>query len=205
MRDPAWLIRELRRSELEEAACVVAQGMCDNPVNVSAFVIADRERRCRALLRFFRPVLRGLRQRGLVYGAFRDGAMVGVCAVAEPNRCQPEIMEKLVVAPPLLLGNPLKTTLRVLQWTAEWARRDPAQPHWHLGPVAVRPDFQGQGVGSAMLAECCRHIDTLRMPTYLETDKAQNLSFYRKYGFIVVAEAEVIGVPNWFMLREGRE
>ena len=44
-------------------------------------------------------------------------------------------------------------------------------------------------------------MDDLSMLSYLETDKYENVRFYRKLGFDVVAEAEVLGVPNWFMSR----
>ena len=89
MSDSTLLIRELQRGEIEEAARVVARGMCDNPVNVSAFATVDRERRLQAHNRFFRPVLRGIERRGLIYGAFRDGALMGVCAIARPGACRP--------------------------------------------------------------------------------------------------------------------
>ena len=36
---------------------------------------------------------------------------------------------------------------------------------------------------------------------YLETDKSENVRFYQKFGFTVVAQAEILGVANWFMSR----
>jgi hypothetical protein len=44
-------------------------------------------------------------------------------------------------------------------------------------------------------------MDDRRALAYLETDKRENVGFYRKFGFTVVAGAEVMGVPNWFMHR----
>jgi len=76
---------QLQRSELEEAARLLGRGMCDNPANIRAFGIPDAERRSQALARFFGPVLRGLYQRGLIWGAFRDGTLVGVCGMARPG------------------------------------------------------------------------------------------------------------------------
>jgi len=180
---------------------LVARGMRDNPANVRAFGIRDPERRCRALTWFFVEVLRGLHERGEVLGAFRDDTLAGVCGLARPGYCQPAAMEKLRVVPSLVFGNPLGTPLRVLRWVGEWARRDPTVPHWHLGPVAVDSPLQGQGVGGALLAAFCARMDEGRTLSYLETDKAENVRFYQKYGFTVIGEAEVLGVPNWFMSR----
>jgi hypothetical protein len=35
----------------------------------------------------------------------------------------------------------------------------------------------------------------------VETDKQVNVPFYERFGFEVVAQAPVLGVPNWFMAR----
>jgi len=194
-------LRELGRAELKDAARLLGRSMRDNPANVRAFAIQDGQRRCRALERFFVPVLHGLYRRGLILGAFRDVALVGVCGMARPTLCQPSLLEKLSVVPSILFGNPVGTPLRVLRWASEWARRDPIETHWHLGPVAVDSDLQGQGIGCAMLANVCARVVDRKTVIYLETDKFENVRFYQKFGFMVIAEAEVLGVPNWFMTR----
>jgi ribosomal protein S18 acetylase RimI-like enzyme len=199
----ALTLRELPRADLEQAALVLGRGMCDNPTDVRAFVALDAERRRRALARFFRPVLLGLHQRGLVYGAYRDDSLVGVCGIARPGFCQPAIWEKLRVAPSVVFGNSIATTLRVLKWTSEWSHRDLARAHWHLGPLAVDPCVQGQGIGSAMLNAFCAHMDAYSSFAYLETDRFENVRFYQRFGFTVVAEARVLGVHTWFMSRPG--
>jgi hypothetical protein len=47
------------------------------------------------------------------------------------------------------------------------------------------------------------HMDAYGAVAYLETDRHANVRFYQKFGFTVVAEADVMGVPNWFMSRPG--
>lgn len=194
-------IRELTRDELKGAARLLGCSMCDNPANVQAFGIHDTERRCRALTRFFAQVLSGLYHRGLIWGAFCGNRLVGVCGMARPGFCQPTLLEKLKLAPSVVFGNPIGASLRVLRWTALWASRDPVESHWHLGPVAVDYHVRGQGVGGAMLSEFCAHMDDCGTLAYLETDKAENVPFYQRFGFAVVAEAKVLGVSNWFMSR----
>ncbi|HME70829.1 MAG TPA: GNAT family N-acetyltransferase [Myxococcota bacterium] len=193
-------LRELGRSELREAAHLLGRGMRDNPVNVRAFG-PEADRRGRAMARFFEPVVRGLHVRGSILGAFRGATMVGVCGMAPPGRCQPTVAEKLGILPVVVFGNAIGVPLRVLRWTGEWARRDPAQPHWHLGPVAVDPDLQGQGIGRAMLEKFCAHMDEDSALSYLETDKPENVRFYERFGYAMVAEGFVLGVRNWFMMR----
>ncbi len=90
------------------------------------------------------------------------------------------------------------------RWVGEWARRDPTEPHWHLGPVAVDSPLQGRGIGGTMLADFCARMDDCRALSYLETDKFENVRFYQTFGFTVIAEAKVLGVPNWFMSQPAR-
>ena len=198
---PPLTLRELEPAARGEAARLLGRGMCDNPVKLQAFRIPDGERRSQALARFFVPVLDGLGKRGLILGAFRNTTLVGVYGAAPPGRCQHTPWQKLRVFPSLVSGNPLRTPFQVLRWTGEWARRDLTEPHWHLGPVAVDAPLRGRGIGGAMMAEFCARMDHGRALSYLEPDRAENVRFYQRFGFVVIAEARVLGVPNWFMSR----
>jgi Acetyltransferase (GNAT) domain len=193
-------VRELARPELSEAARVLGRGMRDNPINVQAFG-GTADHRVRALTRFFEAALGGLSQRGLILGAFHGSAIIGVCGMAPPGRCNPALGEKLRILPAIVFGNAITVPIRVMRWVGEWSRRDPAHAHWHLGPVAVEPPLQGQGIGRAMMAEFCRRVDDCDAASYLETDKSENVQFYERFGYGVVAEAPVLGVGNWFMMR----
>jgi ribosomal protein S18 acetylase RimI-like enzyme len=193
-------LRELQRTELAGAASLLGRGMRDNPNNVRAFGMSA-ERRSRALARFFRPVVHGLYHRGVIVGAFRNDTLVGVCGMARPRHCQPSLVEKLRVLPSIVVGNPVGVPFRIISWTSAWARRDATEPHWHLGPVAVDSHLQGKGIGGTMLTGFCARMDEYQMVSYLETDTSENVGFYEKYGFTVITEAPVLGVPNWFMSR----
>jgi len=191
----------LERRDLPAAAQLLGRGMRDNPINIRAFAIADDIARERALARFFLPVARGLWMRGEMLTATSDGKFVGVCGLAPPRHCQPGIFEKLRIAPSLLLQHPPATALRVMAWTGAWAKADPREPHWHVGPVAVDASLQGRGIGSAMLRSVCERMDRSGAAAYLETDKPENVRFYQRFGFQVTGECRVLNVQNWFMTR----
>jgi GNAT superfamily N-acetyltransferase len=195
------VLRLLRGKELTQAARLVGRAMRDNPANVAAFGMPNAEHRSLAMGHFFVPVLRGIYQRGLVLGAFRSNGLVGICGMARPGFCRPGPIEKVRVFPRAMIGNSIGTPLRILNWVGEWARRDPTEPHWHLGPVAVEPSLQGQGIGTVMLNAFCALVDTTCAASYLETDKRENIRLYQRFGFAVVESAEVLGIPNWFMSR----
>jgi ribosomal protein S18 acetylase RimI-like enzyme len=196
----AITIRRLLDHELHIAALLLSRAMCDNPIDVRAFG-GEAPHRRRSLERFYSPVLHGLYRRGQILGGFLNGEMIAVCAFAPPGHCQATLAEKVRILPTVVLANQIATAGRILQWVGAWSQRDPSQPHWHLGPVAVEPAVQGRGVGRALLADFCTRMDECAGLAYLETDKCENVRFYRRFGFAIVAEAEVLGVRNWFMSR----
>ena len=78
---------------------------------------------------------------------------------------------------------------------------DPDEPHVHLGPIGVAPDLQRQGIGTALMQRYVEYIEAEKAAGYLETDRRDNVEFYRKFGFVVQREAIAIGAPTWHMWR----
>jgi len=193
-------VRDLWRSEFGAAVALLARGMRDNPLHVAAYG-ADPERRRRSIERTFSTLFR-------VFGAQQPicaldrGTLVAVTGVAPPGTCQPTAVQiqRLRSLSNLVAIRPA-AAVRVGKWLASWGERDPDQPHSHLGPLAVDAHLQGRGIGSKIMNEYCLRLDARGDAGYLETDKRENVHFYERYGFAVVAQAEVIGVPNWFMIR----
>lgn len=197
-------IRSIRYSEVPVAAAVLGRGMRDNPLHVAALG-SDPSMRERALTGVFRSFLAmEATKKGRVVGAFKDGVMVGVCGMMRPGSCQLAPPERVVLLPRLLWHCGFGGTGKLMSQFGHWSKLDLATPHWHLGPVGIERELQGQGVGSLLLREFSRLVDADAAEAWLETDKAVNVSFYRKHGFEVVAEEVVNGVPNWFMGRKAK-
>ena len=196
-------IGALDASEVGEAVEVTARGMRDNPLHVAVYG-EDPELRLRKLRRMFGAAAEvlNLRQHLLVARA-PDGAIVGVCGTMPPGGCQPSIGQQLRLMPQLLANGP-RATLRTARWLGAWAKQDPKTRHCHLGPVAVDTHLQGMGIGSRLMKAHCAQVDAAGEDAYLETDKPENVRFYERFGFEVIGEQEILGIPNWFMLRPAR-
>jgi len=91
---------------------------------------------------------------------------------------------------------------RIFFWHRKWARNDPLDPHWHLGPVGVLPSHQGRGVGTELLKRFFYEVDACSAPAYLETDTHKNVQFYERFDFQVSGESEIFGVNNHYMWRD---
>jgi ribosomal protein S18 acetylase RimI-like enzyme len=194
-------VRDLRPEEIPEAVDVIARGMRDNPLHVAAYG-DDPERRLRCHARLMRGLFRVVSTQQPIC-AVRDGALVGVTGVSPVGTCQPTAAQRLRLLPSLVLLGP-RTAARVGRWISIWAKRDPGEPHVHLGPLAVDADLQGKGIGSLIMQQHCLRLDAAGEVGYLETDKLENVRFYERFGFEVVGEQPVLDVPNWFMRRPPR-
>jgi ribosomal protein S18 acetylase RimI-like enzyme len=192
-------VADLDRDDYARAVAVLARGMRDNPLHVSAFG-EDPERRERLLRRTFAALFRVMGAQRPICARDGQGTIVGVTGIAPPGTCRATPLQRLRFLPAMVAGGP-RVAGRVSRWLATWAERDPAEAHSHLGPLAVDVHLQGRGIGSRILEEYCRRLDAAGELGYLETDKAENVRLYERFGFEVVGEAPVIGVPNWFMRR----
>jgi ribosomal protein S18 acetylase RimI-like enzyme len=101
----------------------------------------------------------------------------------------------------MMSGLGLGSALKVISWVSAWSKHDPSEPHSHLGPIAVEPDAQGRHVGSKLMEKYCVELDRTEMAGYLETDRPENVAFYRRFGFAVTETAPVLGVETYFMRR----
>jgi len=196
-------IRDLGPDALHAAAMLLAGGMCDNPLHIKVFG-PDPVRRERRLRRFLGHLAAYVRSNGLLIGAYVQDELVGVLGMMQPGRCRPAGRDWLRFAGVILAGNPPHVVWRSRRWLAAWARNDPPEPHWHIGPMAVRPEFRRQGIARRLMTHGCGHVDSLGDVAYLETDLAINAAFYASLGFVVVRHEPVLGVPNWFMRRAPR-
>jgi ribosomal protein S18 acetylase RimI-like enzyme len=80
------------------------------------------------------------------------------------------------------------------------------RPHAYLWFLGVRPEAQGLGVGSRLLAAGLAKVDAQGLPAFLESSNIANVPLYRRYGFEVIKEyrARDDAPPIWAMWREAQ-
>lgn len=194
-------VRDLRPDETEASVGVLARGMRDDPIQVAAHG-KDPDRRLQSQTALMRAQFKVFTEQQPIC-AVRDGVVVGVAVVAPAGTCQPKTRQRLRMFP-TLLGLGLRRAMRVGRWLDTWTRYDPKETHVHFGPLAVDAHLHDQGIGSLLVKEHCRRLDAAGHVGYLETDKPEDVRLYERSGYVVTEQADVLGVPNWFMRRPAR-
>jgi ribosomal protein S18 acetylase RimI-like enzyme len=195
---PAVEVRDIRAGEYPAAVALLARGFRDNPLPIAIFG-DDPDRRERSLKTMFSELFRVVPlQTPLV--ALDGETIVGVTGIAPPGSCQPT-MGQIARMLPSLLSCGLGSLVRTGRWLGAWGSVDPKAVHSHLGPLAVDANLRGRGIGSHILQDYCRRLDNANLLGYLETETEDNVRLYQRFGFTVIVEQRVVGVPNWFMQR----
>jgi len=193
----AIVVKRYSADRLNECVSVLADAFVTNPLHVSAFGTGrlDQNRL------FFRIGLRHMFI-GSGFVALVDGAVAGYVHFNVSPYCLPA-PEEIPIAMATVL-KPLGGAIpQVIRWFTRWCHLDPDEPHLHLGPIGVAPGMQGQGIGTALMRRYVEHLEQEKAVGYLETDRAENVEFYKKFGFIVRHQETLIGAPTWYMWRPG--
>jgi GNAT superfamily N-acetyltransferase len=192
-------VGDTRPDEIDAAVEVVSRAMADSPMAI-AVAGSDLDRSYQLVHRFFGRLYElAEHQRPLV--ARLDGRVIASTNDLVDRACRLSNAKKMRLVPDLIRARP-RTAVRAVRWLDNWERRDPRRPHAHFGPFGVDPALQGQGIGSLVLREYTRRLDEAGEDSYLETEKPENVALYSRFGYEVISEDEVLGVPNWFMWRE---
>jgi ribosomal protein S18 acetylase RimI-like enzyme len=180
---------------------VAGRALCDDPLVV--FLHGDEAvGRLKASYDMFVGSVLAMTEPAL--GAFVGTHPVGIVAASPPDTCfmgrlDPE-MRKAPTGP---LGAPGSPD-RMRRAMANWCEHHTDERHWHVGPVAVEPQLQGHGIGSLVMRQLCDRMDEEGEIAWLETEKPENVVFYRRLGFEVMSESDVFSLHTWFMQRPPR-
>ena len=188
-------VRKYTADRLDDCITVLAAAFVANPLHQAAFGQGrmDQNRL------FFRI---GLRQMflGHAYIAYAEGGVSGYVHFKASPYCLPAPEDVPLAAATLL--KPLGEAIpQVVRWYSRWCRLDPDEPHVHLGPIGVTPALQRQGAGTALMRCYVDFLVRENAAGYLETDRWENVGFYKKFGFTVRREENLIGTPIWYMWR----
>jgi GNAT superfamily N-acetyltransferase len=147
-----------------------------HPLAVAAWLVADPDERQRALHGHMRILV----EHGLRHGYVFTTVEYTAAAVWLPRTGPlPEIPD---YDRRLELGCGRHAD-RFRALDAAFDKHHPAGPHHHLALLAVHPDHQRHGIGSALLDHHHGRLDQDGVPAYLEASSLQSRALYGRHGF----------------------
>ena len=204
------LIR-LRRSQVEDAAKVLAVAFESDPVCVAFFPDASK---------------RVLQNYGLLYHSIRYNMRYGEVYITSPklegvalwqrelslNEQEQEQQDKFRMLYSnwlnfrwwLALGKGVERVKSLYEPVYSTHNELIPKRHWYIKAIGVAPKYQGQGFGSRLIKPMLSRIDEEELPCYLDTNNEENVALYERFGFNVVKRYVIPGsdVINWSMIRE---
>jgi ribosomal protein S18 acetylase RimI-like enzyme len=197
----------LSEGELNAAARVASHAFLDD--DYFSFLFPNDDVRSRVLPMIFRTQLKHIGPKGQVTTVRNErGEIVGVSAWMPPRSFPPSLRVQLAQLPGSLrafyrqlhalkvVGIYLRTLLKV----------HPKEPHWYLMLLAVDPEAQRRGVGTMLVDHGLGLADDEGVGAYLETQKEENLAYYRRFGFELSETLRPMteGPPYYTMWRSAR-
>jgi len=192
------VIRHVSPFDTAEITDLVAEAMWDGPV--ARWLNPDQSERRHRSPAYFDIFVDYAVQYGEVYGMSDSdtGQMTGV-ALWFPFTS--------VIPGPIDYERRLKEVTgdafdRACQLDALMEENHPLDPHHYLAFLAVRPDRQGQGIGSSLLDRHHDRLDQAGLPAYLEANDPRNRDLYLRHGYQVRSVLRLPdGPPLWSMWR----
>lgn len=197
----ASTVRKATAADLDGMAEALSLAFHDDPVMQWLFG-AEAPRPMRFTRPFFhREGARHLRHEHV----FTIDGTPGAAYWDPPGHWKTKPSDVLRTAPLMLRGMGTRS-VNALRGLGRMEAAHAAQPeHYYLAVLGTRPDRQGAGLGSALLAPILDRCDTEGVGAYLESSKEANIPFYRRHGFEVVGEVQFPSGPTlWPMWRDPR-
>jgi ribosomal protein S18 acetylase RimI-like enzyme len=197
---PAGSVRKASAEDAPRLADALARAFQDDPG--WSHLLPDPSDRTRRLRLFFETELSGIAlAQGLVW---TTEEVVGAAVWAPPEGWRVPITATIRETPPMVrvFGRHLPLALRSrLRMEGRHPRKP---PHWYLAFMGVAPEWQGRGLGTALMQPALEILDAAGTPAYLESSTPRSRALYQRNGFEVTGEFNLpsAGPPLWQMWRE---
>ena len=191
-------VRKVRADEVPRTAAVLRSAFVDDPV--FAWLLPDDERRGEILERGFRLFLERI---WFAQGeCYTTENMAGAVVWELPGQWKLSAGQQLRLLPAMVSAFRLFTP-RALSVFAKMEAGHPEAEHYYLPLVGVTPEWQGRGIGGALMAPILDRCDRDQIPAYLEATTPRNLALYERHRFKVTEEFHVAkgSPPLWRMWR----
>jgi GNAT superfamily N-acetyltransferase len=159
-------VRKATADEAETLAAILGRAFYDDPA--MRWAITDDRRRGELLEQSFGLYLRKLWLKQ--DECYTTGGSVGAIVWERPGQWKVGIIDQLRLLPSMARING-RLLPRILRGLAALEANHPAEPHYYLPFVGVEPEWQGRGLGTALMRPVLDRCDAEKVPAYLEAKR----------------------------------
>lgn len=192
----------LRPGQQRAAALTLAEAFATDPL--FEILAPDPARR----VKLGPPMMDILLAYGMRYGHVWANDDASAAAIWLPPESGPMSMPRMLRVgmwrAPFVLGLDGLGRMSKAMSATEGFHKQVEGPHWYLMTVGTRTARQGQGLGSQLVEMGTSRADEAGVPCYLETGTDSNIAFYRKRGFEIIGQTELLGHTLTGMVRPPR-
>lgn len=194
-------IGPVTRQSLRQAAQLLGRAFVNEPVSAAVYRNFSSLRRTLALTNDFSAELSVCIQRGYPLQVEKDGEILAVAAIYPPGTYPLPALESWLLLARSVFRNGFYDIRNWLRWLAETEKNHPTSAHYYVAFIGVEPAVQGQALGSMLLRHLANRADVERVGCYLESADPHIIPFYQRFGYEILMEKVIIGLPAWFMWR----
>jgi ribosomal protein S18 acetylase RimI-like enzyme len=177
----APVVKQAVRADFPRLAQALVGAFANDPFHLWLFPEAEGRAARQRLL--FDRVLAIYASHGAIY-ATED--LAGAALWDPPRQGGPSLSELFAFVVRVLPVFGMRA-FRIAEGMAPMATLHPAEPHWYLSILGTDPAFQRSGVGTALLRPILERCDAGGTCAYLEASRIENVPYYERFGFEVVA------------------
>lgn len=203
-----WNVIDLGRGDLDASTRCLSRAFAAYPM-IRYFLdpLPASARRALCEQMFRGTALRRLAMGWPWLGVRADGELAGVACVSTPQS-KPDTPELVEDGEDFARRAGEEVMERIVQYST-WCEQNADPPDtWELTVLGTDPDFQGRGIGKALLAEVHRRAAQARgiVSVSLTTQSPRNVALYERAGYEVTAHGWIGGeVESWAMLRRNAD
>jgi ribosomal protein S18 acetylase RimI-like enzyme len=191
-------VRKAAPDDLPEISIALSRAFFDDPL--FAWALPDEDRRQRLLPEFFALFTRAFLRHDQSYTTRGDVVAAALWAPPGAVPVSGEDAEELGRRIERLAGPDAPRFLGVNKLFDD---HHPHGSYWYLQFMGVAPGWQGQGIGSALMAPALERCDREGVRAYLDATSERNKRLYERHGFEAEAAfAPPGGPPLWPMWRQ---
>jgi GNAT superfamily N-acetyltransferase len=209
-------IRQMRKNDFDEVVVLLVAAFM-NTAFYRYIAPDENERREFHFASFRERIAHGLEVNHIDIALNAGGKITGFAMWSPPEASSPPLtcVPTVENAPPVFVADLVSAKkispgvaerfLTFLSMMHDAHKKLFVPPFWALAPIAILPEEQGKGIGSALIRKKLTEIDASTLPCALATQDRINLPIYERYGFKPVYEESIShDIMHYSMIRGGQ-